>query len=109
MCRRRPGRLDLSSHGKLGERVEDGVRLASQLHRPNVGTNFNLVHWKWVPQTRPLEQALREAMRHLMLVSINGLAGRAIVPLDQGDYDLAGFLTMLRQIGYDGRVGLQGY
>jgi sugar phosphate isomerase/epimerase len=95
--------------GNWAERVEDGVRLASKLNRPNVGTNFNLVHWKWVPQPRPLEQALREAMPHLMLVSINGLAGRAIVPLDQGDYDLARFLTSLRQIGYAGRVGLQGY
>ena len=95
--------------GSWAERVEDGVRLASKLNRKNVGTNFNLVHWKWVPQIRPLEPALREALPHLMLVTINGLADRAIVPLDQGDYDLAAMLATLKKVGYTGRVGLQGY
>jgi sugar phosphate isomerase/epimerase len=95
--------------GNWAERVDDGVRLATQLNRPNVGTNFNLVHWKWVNQTRPLEEVLREAIPYLKLVSINGLARRTIVSLDRGDYDLAGFLSTLKRIGYAGRVGLQGY
>ncbi len=94
------------------ERVEDGVRLAKALARKNVGTNFNLVHWQWVKQTRQLEGVLKEALPHLFLVTLNGLKGPAsgrqkIRPLDDSDYDLAGFLSLVRKIGYTGPMGLQ--
>ncbi|MDB5356601.1 MAG: Xylose isomerase domain protein barrel [Phycisphaerales bacterium] len=95
--------------GAWAERVDDGVRLAKASGRKNVGANFNLVHWKWVKQERTQEELLKEALPHLFLVSINGLAGNTIVPLDQGDYDVAGFLALLKSVGYRGRVGLQGY
>jgi sugar phosphate isomerase/epimerase len=95
--------------GAWAERVDDGVRLAKASGRKNVGANFNLVHWKWVKQQRTQEELLKEALPHLFLVSINGLAGNAIVPLDQGDYDVAVFLSLLQKVGYRGRVGLQGY
>lgn len=95
--------------GLWTERVQDGLRLSDACGRKNVGTNFNLVHWAWVKQDQPLEAVLRRALPHLLAVSINGLAGRAIVPLDQGDYDLAGFLRLLVQIDYRGPVGVQGY
>ncbi|MDB5330346.1 MAG: Xylose isomerase domain protein barrel, partial [Phycisphaerales bacterium] len=95
--------------GAWAERVDDGVRLAKASGRKNVGANFNLVHWKWVKQQRTQEELLKEALPHLFLVSINGLAGNAIVPLDQGDYDVAAFLLLLQKVGYHGRVGLQGY
>ncbi|MCI0682340.1 MAG: sugar phosphate isomerase/epimerase [Gemmataceae bacterium] len=94
------------------ERVEDGVRLARQLQRKNVGTHFNLVHWKWAPQKEPLETLLRDALPYLRCVTINGLdnkQGDRIVSLDQGDYDIDGFLRTLVKIGYRGPVGLQGY
>lgn len=95
--------------GLWTQRVQDGVRLAAASGRENVGTNFNLVHWAWVKQDRPLEEVLRAARPHLFAVSINGLKGRTIVPLDEGDYDVAGFVTLLRKIDYRGPVGLQGY
>lgn len=95
--------------GQWAERVEDGVRLARKCGRKNVGTNFNLVHWKWVKQDEPQEQLIREAMPHLFAVSVNGLRGRDIVPLDEGDYDVAGFIKLLKEAGYEGPVGLQGY
>ncbi|MDB5305717.1 MAG: Xylose isomerase domain protein barrel [Phycisphaerales bacterium] len=95
--------------GAWAERVDDGVRLAKASGRKNVGANFNLVHWKWVKQQRTQEELLKEALPHLFLVSINGLAGNTIVPLDQGDYDVAAFLVLLKSVGYRGRVGLQGY
>ena len=95
--------------GQWAERVEDGIRLARKCGRKNVGTNFNLVHWKWVKQDKPQEQLIREAMPHLFAVSINGLRGRDIVPLDEGDYDLVGFVKRLKDAGYQGPVGLQGY
>jgi len=94
------------------ERVDDGVRLAKRLQRKNVGTNFNLVHWQWVPQSRPLKTALQEAIPHLFLVTINGLKGpstgrQQIRPLDDSDYDLREFLGVVRDVGYVGPVGLQ--
>jgi len=91
------------------ERAEDGFRLAQALNRPNVGTHFNLVHWKWVKQTREQEETLKEILPRLFCVTINGLADRKIVPLDEGDYDLGAFLQRLANVGYRGRVGLQGY
>jgi len=91
------------------EKVEDGVRLARRIGRKNVGTNFNLVHWHWVKQARPLEEVLKEAAPHLASVTINNgrRDKRTITPLDEGDYDLVGFMRLLKQVGYTGQVGLQ--
>jgi sugar phosphate isomerase/epimerase len=91
------------------ERVDDGVRLAKLVGRKNVGTNFNLVHWKWLPQTKSLEALLTEALPHLMTVTINGMAGDKIVPLDEGDYDVTEFMATVKKVGYRGPVGFQGY
>jgi sugar phosphate isomerase/epimerase len=95
--------------GSWTERVDDGVRLARQVGRKNVGTNFNLVHWKWLPQTKSLEALLTEALPHLMTVTINGMAGDKIVPLDEGDYDVTEFMATVKKAGYRGPVGFQGY
>ena len=95
--------------GSWAERVQDGVRLAEKSGRKNVGSNFNLVHWKWVKQDQPLEQVLRQSMPRLFAVSINGLDGNKIVPLDQGDYDVAAFARRITSLGYNGPVGFQGY
>ena len=91
------------------ERVCDGVRLAKAIGRKNVGTHFNLVHWAWVTQTKTVETALREALPHLFCVTINGLDGRKILPLDAGTYDLIAFLRTVKKVGYRGPVGLQCY
>lgn len=94
------------------ERVEDGVRIAKLAGRRNVGTHFNLVHWQWVKQTRPLETTLTGALSHLFCITINGLKGpkgkrQKIRPLDDSDFDLASFLSLIKKIGYAGPVGLQ--
>ena len=95
--------------GSWTERVEDGVRLAAQAGRKTVGTHFNLVHWKWVPQTKSLDALLAEAMPHLKAVTINGMAGNQIVSLAEGDFDLVAFMAAVKKAGYRGLVGLQGY
>jgi sugar phosphate isomerase/epimerase len=95
--------------GYWTERVEDGKRLARQADRKNVGTHFNLVHWKWVKQERPLEELLKETLPHLFCVTINGLQGNQIVSLDQGDYDVEGFVILIQKVGYRGPVGLQAW
>ncbi len=91
------------------ERVEDGVRMAKLVGRKNLGTNFNLVHWKWVKQTIPLERLLRQSLPHIFAVTINGHAGRRIVSLDQGDFDIQAFMALVHKVGYAGDVGLQCY
>ncbi|NOX55999.1 MAG: sugar phosphate isomerase/epimerase [Planctomycetes bacterium] len=98
-------------------RVEDSVRIAKKVDRPNVGASFNLCHWLKVDGRR-LEARLTEAMPYLYLVSINGAdAGdtramgwdRLIQTLDRGTYDVAGLLKRLRRLGYRGPIGLQCY
>jgi sugar phosphate isomerase/epimerase len=91
------------------ERVDDGLRLAKKVDRKNVGTHFNLVHWKWAPSKKALPDLLKETLPHLFAVTINGLKGDRIVSLEEGDYDIEGFVKLLVEVGYRGPVGLQGY
>ena len=94
------------------ERTEDGVRLAQKTGLKTIGTNLNLVHWKWVPQTRPFAALVAEALPHLKLVTINGLDTPnkdAIVSLADGDFDVAGWLATIKQAGYSCPIGLQCY
>jgi sugar phosphate isomerase/epimerase len=95
--------------GSWSERVADGIRLSRAADRRNVGTNFNLVHWKWVKQDKPLDQLLSDALPFLKTVTINGMQQDTIVSLAEGDFDVAGFMTDVKRAGYRGGVGLQGY
>lgn len=79
------------------------------MDRKNVGTHFNLVHWKWVKNEKSLEDLLKEVLPRLFCVTVNGLQGDAIVSLDECDYDIDGFVALLKKVGYRGPVGLQGY
>jgi sugar phosphate isomerase/epimerase len=99
------------------ERLEDAVRLADQIDRPNVGVMFNLCHWLRVCPDRDYATRLKRAMPRLMAVSINGADewdtepgwAKYIQPLGRGDFDMAKFLRTLRELGYRGPVGLQCY
>ena len=100
-------------------RVEDSLRLADKLNRPDVGVTFNLCHWLKVEGAeRDPVPVLRAALPRLMFVSISGADTgdtkamgweRLIQPLDAGTYDLAGFMHTLHAVGYTGPVGFQGY
>lgn len=97
------------------ERIEDAVRVADQVDRPNVGVMFNLCHWLRVDSSRDYRPLLVRALPRLWAVSINGADvhddqpgwKRYIQPLDQGSFDIAGFLRTLRELGYHGPIGLQ--
>ncbi len=97
------------------ERIEDAVRVAKQVGRPNVGVMFNLCHWLRVSPGRDYKTRLAEAMPYLRAVSLNGADerddkpgwGRYIQPLGDGNFDQAAFLKTLRELGYEGPVGLQ--
>jgi sugar phosphate isomerase/epimerase len=97
------------------ERIEDAIRVADQVERPNVGVMFNLCHWLRVDPSRDYRPLLRRAMPRLWAVSINGADERDdqpnwkryIQPLDQGSFDVGALLKTLQELGYRGPVGLQ--
>ena len=99
------------------ERIEDAVRVADKVDRPNVGVMFNLCHWLRVSKTRDYQALLAQAMPRLWAVSLNGADefddqpgwGRYIQPLGRGSFDMLAFLKTLRQLGYTGPIGLQCY
>ena len=100
------------------EKVDDGIRLAKKINRPNVGTVFNLCHFLKKDEPEKLEEKLTRAMPHLFLVSINGADkgdtnsmswDRLIQPLGSGDYDVIKVLEILKSNGYNNPIGLQCY
>jgi sugar phosphate isomerase/epimerase/HEAT repeat protein len=99
------------------ERIQDSVRVADKVDRPNVGVMFNLCHWLRVDKQRDYKPLLRQAMPRLWAVSINGADeldpgpgwDHYIQPLDKGSFDVAGLLKFLKDLGYNGTVGLQCY
>jgi sugar phosphate isomerase/epimerase len=97
------------------ETVEDAVRIAEKVDRPNVGVTFNLCHWLRVSENRDAKAVIERAMPRLSVVSINGADtdGRdwktLIQTLDRGTFDMRGFLETLRDAGYTGPIGFQGY
>lgn len=103
--------------GSWVERLEDSIRVAEQVDRPNVGVMFNLCHWLRVDPARDYRPLLQRALPRLWAVSLNGADrfdgqpgwGRYIQPLGQGDFDVAGLLRTLRELGFRGPVGLQCY
>ncbi len=118
LCRTAGAQVVLYPHtGFWLERVEDALRVAGKVGRPNVGVMFNLCHWLRVSKDRDYQSLLAQAMPRLLAVSINGADefdsqpgwGRYIQPLGRGSFDVSAFLKSLRQLSYTGPVGLQCY
>ncbi len=103
--------------GSWVERIEDAVRVADKVDRPNVGVMFNLCHWLRVDKNRDYRPLLKMAMPRLWAVSINGADEqddkpgweKYIQPLDRGSFDMGKFLRTLKELGYRGPIGLQCY
>ncbi|MCX5769095.1 MAG: sugar phosphate isomerase/epimerase [Candidatus Hydrogenedentes bacterium] len=100
------------------EKIEDAVRVAKKVNRPNVGVMFNLCHWLRAGKGENLKPLLEQAMPYLRAVSINGAdtaaevlagSGNWIQPLGSGTFDMLGLLKTLRELGYRGPIGLQCY
>jgi sugar phosphate isomerase/epimerase len=93
----------------------DGLRIAKLSNLPNVGATLNLCHEFLTGNGGRLDETIKAVASYCTLVSINGLevAGKTmdklILRLDQGDFDLAGYLKKLRDAGYHGPIGLQCY
>ena len=99
------------------ERVEDAVRVVRKVKRANVGVTFNLCHWLKVSEDQDLLSILTRAMPYLMMVTVNGAdtGGSAwgwsslIQTLDRGSFETYRVLALLRELGYKGPIGLQGF
>jgi sugar phosphate isomerase/epimerase len=99
------------------ERIEDAVRVADKVNRPNAGVMFNLCHWLRVDKSRDYRPLLKQAMPRLWAISLNGADDfdekpgweHYIQPLDKGSFDVGKLLKTLKDLGYKGPVGLQCY
>jgi sugar phosphate isomerase/epimerase len=94
--------------------IEDALRIRQRAARSNLGIIFNLCHWLRSGDAANLDLRLKQAMPHLMMVSINGADhegdwARLIQPLDRGEFDVRSFLRRLAAAGYQGPIGLQCY
>jgi len=111
-------RVALYPHvGDWTERVQDCVRVAEKVGRPNLGVTFNLCHCLQVGDETRIPELLAQAAPRLFVVTINGAdagaAGaswnRLIQTLDRGTYDIGIVLRKLRELRYTGPIGLQGF
>ncbi len=97
------------------ERVEDAVRVAKKVNRKNVGVTFNLCHWLMVNDEKNMKPLIKSAMPYLFVVTINGADSggkdwkQLIQTLDRGSFDTYKFMKTLKELGYTGPAGLQGY
>ena len=100
------------------ETFADSVRIARKVNRRNVGGSFNLCHWLKVEGDIDYRPILKKSLPQLFLVSINGAESgdtkkmgwdKLIQTLDKGSFDNYKLLKYLKEIGYAGPVGLQGY
>ena len=97
------------------ETIKDAVRIAEKVNRPNVGITLNLCHWLRISKNRNAGSVIERAMPHLFVVNINGadIEGQdwktLIQTLDRGTFDMRAFLETLRDAGFTGPIGFQGY
>lgn len=111
--------LRISIYHHLNDWTESllfALQVAQKVDRPNVGVNFNLCHWLKVDGDKDYRSVLQANADRIFAVTINGAqcdatawTGGLIQPLDKGDFDNRELLSVLREIGYDGPVGLMCY
>jgi sugar phosphate isomerase/epimerase len=103
--------IDLYPHVNFWlEKADDAIRVAGKVNRRNVGVVFNLYHHLKTRGLNSVEQTIKQTMPYLDGVTINGTSkAGSIETLDKGDFDVYGFLKILKKEGYKGPIGLQGY
>jgi len=95
------------------ERVDQALRIAKASACDNVGVAFNLCHFLKVQPQDDLAATLTAAKDYLWSVSICGADrdgkdwNTLIRPLDEGTFDQAKLLGLLKEQGYRGPIGLQ--
>jgi sugar phosphate isomerase/epimerase len=94
--------------------TDDALRILRQADRPNLGVTINLCHELAAGNANRMAAIAKACAPHLLYVSINGADhsggwAELIRPLDEGNFDVAGFLKSLGAVGYKGPIGLQCY
>lgn len=103
--------------GEWTARVGDATKLAKVVHHPRFGVSFNLCHSLAMGDEERIPALLDDAKDVLKTVTINGADSgvqggqwnRLIQTLDKGTFDTRIVLKKLRQIGFTGPIGFQGY
>ena len=99
------------------ETVQDAINTVQKANRKNLGVIFSQVFFFITEDENNLKVTLKTAMPFLYAVNINGTDGghkgykgtdfsRLIQTLDRGSYDNLKLLTLLRELGYKGPIGL---
>ena len=91
------------------ETLGEALRIVKKLNRPDeVGVMFTFQHWKSRDPNRDLGALLSKAKPWLKSVSINGTnrENHATLPLGEGTFDLKEVLDLLREIEFEGPVGV---
>jgi sugar phosphate isomerase/epimerase len=90
--------------------------LAKKVDRKNLGIVFNLCHFLIRDDEPNLEPRLKEAAPYLFGVSVSGADSgykyskdwtHLVMTLDRGNFDIVRMLKPLKQLGYEGPIGLQ--
>ncbi|MCF7955915.1 MAG: sugar phosphate isomerase/epimerase [Phycisphaerae bacterium] len=104
--------------GNYSESFADILRIARKVNRRNVGVSFNVCHWLKVDGDVDYRAILKESLPYLFVVTTNGGEtgdtkkmgwDKLIQTLDKGTFDNYNLLKYLKDIGYKGPIGLQGY
>ena len=103
--------------GEWTARFGDATKLARAVDHPRFGVCFNLCHALAMGDEARIASLLEAARPVLFTVTINGADsgvgkpdwGRLIRTLDQGTFDVGIVLRKLREIGFAGPIGFQGY
>jgi putative heme-binding domain-containing protein len=102
----------LYNHGGWFGEPENELAILDQLKLPNVGLVYNLHHGH--AHVDRLATVLPKMLPHLWCLNLNGMdkdgesSGRKILPLGQGELDLALLKTIVAS-GYRGPIGILGH
>ncbi len=101
------------------ESAEHAMRLIERSGHPNLYLSFHLCHEMRAGNAGRMEAVIRRIAPRLQLASLSGTFTRvndnaptwedAILPLDEGDYDVRSVYRLLRRYGYKGPIGLHTY
>jgi len=103
--------------GEWTARFADAVRLAEVVNHKQFGVSFNLCHAMAMGEEPDVPALLERAKPVLVTATICGADagvkggnwGRLIQTLDKGTYDVGIVLRKLKEIGFTGPIGFQGY
>jgi sugar phosphate isomerase/epimerase len=95
-------------------KVDDVLRLANEVNRPNVGIMLDLFDYLAASKEHDYRALLARAMPRLKAVGVVGTdefpvptGGYYDKPLGQGSFDMSAFLKTLRELGYTGPIVLE--